>query len=524
MKNVRAQTKRILSIVLAMAMLAMCVPLAFADNTAYRVGDQIQFGSFPQSKIPWIGNSELIKGMNAAIKNATWKSYEYYAGTRDATDTRPPTDTEMMVPSDYMKFIDFFYRGEKYRAVKIDKYRPNSTYYIPMDDSYVSGTYFREIPCNNQYREGYRIRDIEFFKYEPLVWRILDPATGLVMCENIIDSQPFQNEVYKIGSTYYQDADAKNYANNYATSSIRDWLNDDFYNTAFSDEQKRNLKITPITDLAPTNDKIFLLSCDDAVNCNYGFNASKGKYDEARQTVNKATDYAKCQNLWEFDSAGTDGFSAFGVCNWWLRTPYGYSKTACVVSGADGTVCAWSSNKYQVNLTTNGVRPVCCLNNLTSDSANSIYLYSEQNYHEHKFDTTVTEAATCTNLGKSVSICECGLTKQITFAIIDHSQTLQNQKETTCIEDGYTGDWVCSMCGRVFEKGKSIAAFGHVDSDNDGHCDRCNRYMTGGTHCIYCGKIHNGTFGWLIKFFHTIKHKILVRLFGLKEEYSYMDT
>ncbi len=44
----------------------------------------------------------------------------------------------------------------------------------------------------------------------------------------------------------------------------------------------------------------------------------------------------------------------------------------------------------------------------------------------------------------------------------------------------------------------------HADADNDGKCDTCGEKMTGGKHCKYCGKIHGGAFGWLVKFFHSI--------------------
>jgi len=56
----------------------------------------------------------------------------------------------------------------------------------------------------------------------------------------------------------------------------------------------------------------------------------------------------------------------------------------------------------------------------------------------------------------------------------DHDETeIVNAKPATCDEDGYTGDKVCAECGEVFEKGTSIAAKGHVDSDEDGKCDFC---------------------------------------------------
>lgn len=75
-------------------------------------------------------------------------------------------------------------------------------------------------------------------------------------------------------------------------------------------------------------------------------------------------------------------------------------------------------------------------------------------------------------------------------------------EQATCKKDGLKKG-ICSKCLKEAEE--TIPATGeHVDNNNDGKCDTCGQKMTGGLHCKYCGKIHNGAFGWLIKFFHII--------------------
>ncbi|MCQ2529936.1 MAG: hypothetical protein MJ086_01585 [Lachnospiraceae bacterium] len=56
--------------------------------------------------------------------------------------------------------------------------------------------------------------------------------------------------------------------------------------------------------------------------------------------------------------------------------------------------------------------------------------------------------------------------------MIDHNIVLENQKDPTCKEEGYTGDKVCSMCEEIFEEGESIPK---LDKHNfkDGTCTIC---------------------------------------------------
>lgn len=54
-----------------------------------------------------------------------------------------------------------------------------------------------------------------------------------------------------------------------------------------------------------------------------------------------------------------------------------------------------------------------------------------------------------------------------------HDTELRNDKAPTCTEDGYTGDMVCKICGRVMEKGEPIEATGHDFENGHGTCNTC---------------------------------------------------
>ena len=95
--------------------------------------------------------------------------------------------------------------------------------------------------------------------------------------------------------------------------------------------------------------------------------------------------------------------------------------------------------------------------------------------------------------------------------LTEHSHTIgtaeiDNKVEATCFVDGSYDEVVyCTECEEELSREPfTIPALGYTDADNDGHCDTCGDQMTGGDHCAYCGKIHGGAFGWLVRFFHKI--------------------
>ena len=82
-----------------------------------------------------------------------------------------------------------------------------------------------------------------------------------------------------------------------------------------------------------------------------------------------------------------------------------------------------------------------------------------------------------------------------------HAYAVVSKTDATCTDEGET-NYKCTLCGATYSE--TIPALEHVDKDNDGICDVCKEQMTGGEHCKYCGKVHDGAFGWLTKIFHSI--------------------
>ncbi len=256
-----------------------------------KAGDTLTFGSYPQTKVTDSGLTRQLNNLAGTLPTSSysgrWTSYKYYISNSNSTD--------------FMWYCDVNYNGEKYRGVYFDKYRP---YYVdepPKEDN----TY--------QKKNGYIKGKVYWFKYESIKWRVLEVRgkEAFVACDKLIDSQD------------YNHTDNNNYAN----SSIRKWLNNEFYNTAFNEAEKAKILQSVVDNsLASTcedsneyvcentNDKIFLLSRKEATTTLY-FKDSK-----ARQK--KPTDYALCQGA---DSGGW----------WWPRSPLcNDSRYAYDVSGS----------------------------------------------------------------------------------------------------------------------------------------------------------------------------------------------
>ncbi|MCQ2475976.1 MAG: DUF6273 domain-containing protein [Clostridia bacterium] len=326
---------------------AFSVKASAAKVTSYSQGVIIEFGWYPQSKET---NTLITDALTSSAGNTLgWNSYGYYSGTGEWDDGQ-------MTPSDYMRYTDVMYGSTKYRGVVFDSYRP---YYTGYRSTTSASTY----QDDNDYTYG----KTYWFKYEPLVWRVLDSSTGLVMCESIIDSQAYNNYIwYDTGSDeYYGNEAHTNYANDYYNSSIRKWLTEDFYATAFSESQQNKLLKYNCDNSCPwdssfdsqnSSDKVFLLSYDEVKNTEYGFNSDEYEYDPARRA--KGTDYAKCQGLYVCN----DGNEYDGNSFWWLRSPDYTSSYACGVSSV-----GYSYGGYcLVYYTGGGVRPALKLN-LSSD-------------------------------------------------------------------------------------------------------------------------------------------------------------
>ena len=141
---------------------------------------------------------------------------------------------------------------------------------------------------------------------EDIEWLVLAKENNrlLLISRNLLDCQPFNTE---------------NAYRTWETCSLREWLNNDFINTAFSaEEQTSILTVTVSTEYNPyyetypgqeTEDQVFLLSIQEA--------ESYFISDEARRCT--PTKYAKAQGVRKYN-------------NWWLRSPGRSSNFATFIS------------------------------------------------------------------------------------------------------------------------------------------------------------------------------------------------
>lgn len=396
------KTKKILSLVLAVIMIVCTVPMAYAEGNTYKVGDIIQFGSYPQSEVK---DFALIAELGAKAPSwDEWTSYGYYWGIGN----------HVAMQHDWMRYTDIEYGGNIYRGVRFTDYRSVYT-----NDG--SGEF-----SSNQDDNGYISNMTYWFRFEPLDWRILDPETGFVMCETIIDSQAYSNTSYykkaDDGSiTYFNDPDYENYANDYETSSIRKWLNEDFYNTAFTSSEKEEISTTTLNNYAQeylgeiiyrneTKDKIFLLSYEDTQNSDFGFISHVN-------LIAQSSDYAECQGVY-------DAGPAYGYDQ---RSPW-HLRTGCYGTGEISIVrCDGYVDWNWIIETGNGVRPALKLNDINNLN------------HEHDYKTKV-YAPTCADKGYTTYTCECG-----DSYVSDYVDKLEHKDSN--------GDYKCDYgCGHTFEK------------------------------------------------------------------------
>ena len=140
-----------------------------------------------------------------------------------------------------------------------------------------------------------------FNRKQPLRWRVLETFytdKALIIAENAVECMPFQAEPKEQSS--WQDSD------------IRKWLNGEFFNNAFSPEEKQSIVTTQLnisykrrSDNAITGytvrDKVFLLS---------GEEADKYFKDNADRMCSP-TNHAVKNGVWK---------SKDNSCWWWLRS------------------------------------------------------------------------------------------------------------------------------------------------------------------------------------------------------------
>ncbi len=171
--------------------------------------------------------------------------------------------------------------------------------------------------------------DIAYFKFEPLEWIIIQENSkyARIICtkgidRSIVDESEKNREVKDIPDNY----------NYYEYSKLRNFLNNEFYNLAFNDDEKELIKTMKIDnspkstsayalgkkfDYKDTEDKVHTLSYKEAKKTDWGFES--GEYSYSNLRLIKATDYSF--------SKGLTKSSKDNSVSWCLRSPKTYASS-----------------------------------------------------------------------------------------------------------------------------------------------------------------------------------------------------
>ncbi len=187
------------------------------------------------------------------------------------------------------------------------------------------------------------------------IWRVLSIQNerALIITEYIIEQRPYHDAYVAI---------------TWADSSLRKYLNGEFYNR-FSNEDKS--RICPVINTnydnhwygteggADTSDKIFLLSMEEAV-CQY-FGDSSAKLFNPRKNQRywfERKDENNCKRIAKLAD------NTEQIWWWWLRTPGRVNVKAVYIHG-DGNIGIQGNNILKGNIAdgkcTGGVRPALWL-------------------------------------------------------------------------------------------------------------------------------------------------------------------
>lgn len=215
---------------------------------------------------------------------------------------------------------NLFLGGNSFKDVKIvTSYSDDTT--IDQMNTIIFGSYYQ----NNSSSK------------EPIEWIILDRQgeRTLLLSKYILDCKCYNNES---GGVTWENC------------TLRNWLNRDFYNTAFSSSEQNKIEITNVINNNNidygtnggnnTNDRIFCLSIEEirryfgsGTKVDYGYQLGKN-------VATRGTSYAKTNDngghtLYMYDGSGDSQYKwATGNSFFWLRSSGNYQDYAADVSDA----------------------------------------------------------------------------------------------------------------------------------------------------------------------------------------------
>ena len=184
---------------------------------------------------------------------------------KDSTDYRVSSTGGYVLFGEYPQTI-------KSDDVEVGEVADKDGYYLGSDGCRYAKV---EAPAGHviEFSNGDEMKDkTYYFKVEPICWRICENGSDewYLLCDSVIDYRQYHS-VRKVGNSSIERG-----SNNYKNSDIRKWLNDDFYNVAFTQQQQGYIAVTEVDNSEEstgysynpyacenTFDKIFLPSYDE---------------------------------------------------------------------------------------------------------------------------------------------------------------------------------------------------------------------------------------------------------------------
>lgn len=241
----------------------------------------ITLGTFPQTLVK---DKALIKQLNALPQS--WTTLYLRKGEDGETEE----DVKVRI-------ADVTLDGKRYRAAQLS-YDEEEYEYRLSEDRY-------------PFKKG----TIYWFAYAPLTWSVIDEEKGWVICDKVVDFEPFHAQTYESNDEdynrrYYTDETKQHFRNQYAYASIRKWLNGAFFHVAFSAADQKKLQTVTISNephsplyadygTQPTKDRIFLPSVAELTDATHGFSDYPMTQDAGRTAA--YTDYALFLSFGGFD-------------------------------------------------------------------------------------------------------------------------------------------------------------------------------------------------------------------------------
>lgn len=162
----------------------------------------VSFGRYPQSR----ENSQIIKkhfidtfGRPTAEAPGDWK----------------PLCCDKKEKQPYMWYVEDTVNGSRYRAVYFVRYREVYSY----DDN--------SPKAEAQRKNGYILRDVHVFKYEPVIWNVIKTTEGAMPSATLMTSMG-------LDARGFNDAA---YGNEFMESTLAQWLNREMIQTLFVEEE-----------------------------------------------------------------------------------------------------------------------------------------------------------------------------------------------------------------------------------------------------------------------------------------------